>query len=271
MRRAMPAPSSPLRTTLLAFAGLALAAGLLLVLGAEETDRWFSWTIDPPLSAAALGAFYWAAFALLLSAARSPSWAGMRPVVYPVLAIATVLLAVTLIHLERFDLDSVFGLFWLGAYILAPPLLVYGIVNRREGEAGQTTAGRPLPRALRAAVAVEGGAVLLVASVMLVAPDAAADFWPWTLTPLTSRALGAFALGVGLVAMLVARENELIVFEGMAAAYTALGVLQLFALGVHSEDLGGDELATTVYAVMLAAIAMTGLYGLIAASASARS
>ena len=49
----------PLRWTLLGFAGLALIAGFLLFLGASDTEKWFSWTIEPPLSAAALGAFYW--------------------------------------------------------------------------------------------------------------------------------------------------------------------------------------------------------------------
>ena len=39
--------------------------------------------------------------------------------------------------------------------------------------------------------------MLAAAAVMLLAPDTAIDFWPWTLTPLVSRALGAFTLGVG--------------------------------------------------------------------------
>ena len=50
------------------------------------------------------------------------------------LVIAVVLLAVTLVHLDRFDLDGLFGVFWLCAYIAAPPLLAYGIfLERRAG------------------------------------------------------------------------------------------------------------------------------------------
>ena len=54
-------PFTPsLRSILRVFAGLALIAGVLLFAGADDTDEWFSWTIQPPLTAATLGAFYWA-------------------------------------------------------------------------------------------------------------------------------------------------------------------------------------------------------------------
>ena len=59
-------PLTPeLRALLAGFAGLALIAGFLLFPLAEETDRFFSWTIQPPLTAAFLGAAYWAAFVLI--------------------------------------------------------------------------------------------------------------------------------------------------------------------------------------------------------------
>ena len=48
---------------------LAAIAGGLLFIGADDTDRFFSWTIDPPLTAAFLGAAYWAALVLLAWAA----------------------------------------------------------------------------------------------------------------------------------------------------------------------------------------------------------
>ena len=241
-----------LRTTLYGFAGLALIAGFLLFLGATDTDEWFSWTIQPPLSAAALGAFYWSAFALLLAGARARSWAGVRPIAYPVLVIAVVLLAVTLVHLDRFDLDGLFGVFW-----------------RRAGPGAE--AGRPLPTGLRAAIAAEGAVMFAAAAVMLLAPDTAIDLWPWTLTPLVSRALGAFTLGVALVGLMVARENRLVLFSGSAIAYTALGALQLLAVALHEPDLGDDRLANALYLAFLAAILATGIYGSIKARALSRS
>lgn len=274
-QRQRPASDSParpvvLRRVLLGFAGLALIAGLLLFAGAGDTEDWFSWTIEPPLTAAALGAFYWAAFALLLAGARASDWASARPIAYPVLAIALVLLVVTLVHLDRFDLDSLFGVFWLCAYIAAPPLLIWGIVDAR-GAGTEGEAGRALPPALRWVLALEGTVMLAAAAVMLLAPETAADLWPWALTPLTSRALGSFTLGVSLVALTVVADGRLRVFGGMALAYLALGALQLLALALHGDDLDGEGAAEPLYIAFLAAIVATGAYGSIAARASSRS
>src|SRR5687767_8497991 len=96
-----------------AFALLALAAGLLLVVGAGNTDETFSWTIRPPLTAATLGAIYWSALVLMGPLAHGGPWRLARPAVFPVATIAILLLAATLLELETLDLDSLFGWFWL--------------------------------------------------------------------------------------------------------------------------------------------------------------
>ena len=267
MRSRVDRLSPLLRITLIAFAGLALTAGALLFVGADDTDDWFSWTIEPPLTAAALGAFYWGAFALLATAATGPGWRAVRTTVLPVLAIAVTLLVITLIHLDRFDMDSLFGVFWLCAYIAAPPLLIAGIaLERRRGRGRiEPPAGRtvpPLGRGLRIALAAEGAAMLIVSALMLLAPDTAADFWPWALTPLTSRALGAFMLGVALVALGVAREEWIELLAATAVALITLASLQLLAVAIHGADLGEDELATTVYVGFVAALLATGAYAL---------
>ena len=257
-----------LRLTLLGFAALALIAGGLLVIGAEDTDDWFSWTIQPPLTAAALGAFYWGALVLFVHGSRARGWLEVRPIAYPVLFIAVVLLVVTLIHLDKFHLDSLFGIFWLCAYIVAPPLLLYAIVRQRA--AGPGPVGPSLPPLLRALLAVEGIVMLGVGALMLLAPDSATDIWPWALTPLTSRALGTFVLAVALIALIVVRDDRFPV-RGLPAALTVLGVLQLLAVALHEEDLGEDALACGLYLGFLALVVATGTYGAIAERASARS
>jgi hypothetical protein len=113
--------------------------------------------------------------------------------------------------------------------------------------------------------------MLAAGVVMLVAPETAADLWPWALTPLNSRAIGAFVLGIGAAALIAVRDDDLELFRGAAYAYAALGALQLLAVLLHEPDLGEDDLATGIYVTFLAAIAATGLYGSIAASASSRS
>ena len=45
---------------------LVLAAGVQLFVLTEHTDRYFSWTVAPALTAATLGAFYWTSLGLLV-------------------------------------------------------------------------------------------------------------------------------------------------------------------------------------------------------------
>ena len=257
-----------LRLTLLGFAALALIAGGLLFIGADDTEDWFSWTIQPPLTAAALGAFYWGALVLFASGLRARGWLEVRPIAYPVLLIALILLVVTLIHLDKFDLDALPGVFWLCAYVVAPPLLLYAIVRQRA--AGPGPVGPPLPALLRVLLALEGAVMVGMGALMLLAPDSAADIWPWMLTPLTSRALGTFVLAVGLVALTVVRDGRFPV-RGLPTALTVVGALQLLAVAPHSDDLGGDDLATALYLGFVAAVVATGIYGAIAERAASRS
>jgi hypothetical protein len=260
-----------LRLIFLIFAGLALTAGALLFIGATRTDAWWSWTIAPPLTAATLGAFYWAAFVLILSAARSDAWAEARPAAYPIAVIAVLLLIVTLAHLDRFDLDSLFGVFWLVTYIVVPPLLVWALADQLRRPGDDPRRARRLPGALRGTLVVEGVAMLAAGVLLLVGPGTADDLWPWQLSPLTSRAIGAFLFGIGLAALIAARDDDPLSFRGAALAYTALGLLELLALLIHSTDLAGDDLATALYVALWSLVALTGAYGLSAARASSRS
>lgn len=255
----MTSTDRQLRWTMIGFAGLALVALLLLTLGAEHTDDWFSWTIQPPLSAAALGGFYGAALVLFVAGARAPAAVAARQIAPPVLAIATTLLAVTLIHLEKFDLDSVFGVFWLCAYVVAPPLVLIGIWRAR-GEASTPPDGPALPASLSMAIALQGVVMAVASALLLFAPETANDLWPWQLTPLVARALGAFTFGVALVALIVARDG-VIGSTGIAVAYATLGALQLLAVAVHNDHLGDTDVVTVLYLAFWAAVLATGLYG----------
>jgi hypothetical protein len=259
-----------LRLTLYAFAALALAAGFLLFVGATRTDDYFSWTIEPPLTAATLGAFYWAAFVLILGAARGGSWADARPAAYPVALIATLLLVATLIHLDKFDLDSLFGWFWLIAYVVVVPGFTLLLVEQLRAP-GEDPRGDPFPAGVRIALAAEGIVMLAAGLLLFIAPDSAADIWPWALTPLTSRAVGAFVLGIGLTAALAARDDDRLTFRGPALAYALVGGLVLLAALLHQEDFGDDGVATTIYVAFAASVLLTGIYGSIAARASSRS
>ena len=258
----------PIRRFYLVAAVLAAIAGFLLFPLAGETDRFFSWTIEPPLSAAFLGAAYWAAFVLLAWAARQREWAVARTAMPAVATIAALLLATTLIHLAKFDLDSLFGWFWLVVYCVVTPLLAWS-VNRQVRVVGAVQRGLdPLPDAVRAILAAVGLALLGYGLALFLAPADAASAWPWDLTPLTARAIASFLIGFAVAAGYAIWENDLRRLRGPAFAFAALAALELLALAVYSDDLTASAAGVAGYVAFWGLSLGLGLAGAALSSAS---
>ena len=108
------------RTTLPAMNALLLAAGILVFIAGfqlyvltERTDTFFAWTIAPPknlfLTAAFLGASYWASCVLEIMAARQRAWSHARIAVPAVLLFTSLTFIVTLLHLNLFHLGPPLG------------------------------------------------------------------------------------------------------------------------------------------------------------------
>jgi hypothetical protein len=253
-------------------AALALIAGILLFGLATETDRFFSWTIEPPLTAAFLGAAYWAAFALLATAARETTWPPARAAIPPVFAIAALLLIATLIHIDKYDLDSIFGWFWLVVYIGVTPLLVVLVVRQARERVSEPRRGIPLTPPVRLGLALQGAVMLLLGTALFIAPGDADALWPWTLTPLTARAIGAFLVGFGVGAAYGMLEDDLSLLRGAALAYASLGALELAAIAIHSSDVTADGVGVALYVAFSATVLAAGVYGLVSErSAASRS
>ena len=78
MATASAGPARPvipgMRLMLLVVSVLVFLAGIQLFALAEDTGRYFAWTIRPPLTAACLGAAYLASCMMELLASRQTSW-----------------------------------------------------------------------------------------------------------------------------------------------------------------------------------------------------
>jgi hypothetical protein len=251
----------PIRRFYAAAAGLAAVAGFLLFPLAVETDRYFSWTIEPPLTAAFLGAAYWAALVLLAWAARQATWAVARTAMPAVVTIAALLLPATLIHLDKFDLDSLFGWFWLVVYCLVTPFLAWAIA-RQVRSAGPVERGLdPVPAGVRALLAVLGLCLLGFGVALYVAPADVASAWPWELTPLTARAVASFLIGFAVAAGFALWEDDRRRLSGPAYAFAALAALELLAVAIHSDDLTASAAGVTAYVAFWAVSLALGVAG----------
>jgi hypothetical protein len=94
--------------------------------------------------------------------------------------------------------------------------------------------------------------------ILWVSPSSAADVWPWTLTPLTGRAVGTFLIGFAAAGLFAALDNKVERLRGSAYAYAALGALELLAALIFGEHFDDGE---AVYVTFAASVLLVGLAG----------
>jgi hypothetical protein len=257
------------------FLGTTFIGAIQLYVRYDSTDISFAWTIEPPLSAAFLGAGYAAGFLLTALTLRDGRWATARIAIVTILIFTWLTLLVTLVHLDRFHLDSgdsgdsaaqVAAWLWLAVYVIVPPWMTAALyLASRAGEEDSPVAHR-IGGGLRIALGLVGAAMLATGAALLVDPDWVAGEWPWTLTPLTGRAIGAWLVPLGLACFLAIREGDLVRLRPASFTFAAFGALQAIALARFGDDVSWSQAGTWAYLAWLAALVAIGLYGGLAAS-----
>ncbi|MEA3510540.1 MAG: hypothetical protein U9R51_03805 [Actinomycetota bacterium] len=253
---------------LLAVAGtLVVIIGLPLYLVPQNSGDYFSWSVQPALSAAFLGGAYLAAGVIEFSAARQRVWANARIAVPAVLAFTLLTLFITLGNNDQYNYQAPgfvqsFGTWaWLLVYVVVPPIMaiVLGVQLFRGG--ADPIRSRPIPVALRGVLAA-GGALLLVGGILLlIDPGVASWMWPWPVSSLTGRALGAWMVGFGIAMVQIAWEADWKRVRPATAGAGALGVLQLVAVLRYVDVFAWDTPQAWVYVAVLASFAVLGIWG----------
>jgi hypothetical protein len=262
-----------MRALLLVATVLVLLAGAVLTLAPTGTDTWFAWTIDVPQTAAFLGAGYLASAVVEATSARAHWWVHARVAVPSVFTFTALTLVVTLVHLQKFHLGPdqrplPRGIAWLWLTIYAVvPVTMAVLWWRQQREPGtDPPRTRPLPGLLRVPTGVVAAALLGLGVALLVAPVAAgAALWPWDLTPLTGRAIGAWLVGLGVAGVSVVLEADALRARPVAAGGLALAVLAGVGLLRFPADVAwgtpqaaGLVLALVTWAGLSAAIITVG-------------
>lgn len=265
-----PAPVTPGMRVLLVVAGvLVLLAGVQLFVFPLRTAEWFAWTVNPPLTAVFLGASYWSAAAVEWTAATRRTWAEVRVAVPGVLLFTSLTLVVTLVHLDRFHLgqehDTVTQAVtwaWIAIYVVVPVLLALLWWRQSRVPGADPPRRRPLGRPVRWSALLQAVVLIPVGLLLLLVPDQVTTAWPWELTPLTGRAVGAWLLSLGLVAAHLLHEGDVARARPALVGALAFAVLQAVALLRHGSDLAGGP-ATVAYLVLLATFAVVGSAALV--------
>jgi hypothetical protein len=280
---ATPAPAVPIaepgvrpltpgmRLMLLVASLLVFLVGVQLFILTEDTDHWFAWTITPPLTAAFLGGSYWASFALEWLASRERSWARARVAVPAVLSFTTLTLIASLIHLDKFHLsrpqfETVAATWiWLAVYGLVPIIMSLLLVQQLRVPGGDPPGTRPMAPAAALGLMAAGSAMAVLGVALFVAPEVTKGIWPWTLTPLTARAVGAWLIGLGIATAHAGREADWGRVRPGAMGLAVFGALQLVALARYAATPQWGTPSAWVYLLAVIAALAIGLYGLWAA------
>jgi hypothetical protein len=246
---------------------LVLAVGISLYLLSERTDTYFSWTINPPLTAAFLGAGYLASFLLELLSAREKVWARARPAVPGVWAFTFITLNVTLVHFDRFHFGSPVWItrtgtwVWLLVYITVPVAMgiLWAFQARRQGVDPQREV--LLPVWMRTILGLQGVIMFLFGVGMLFIPESVIPLWPWKLSALTSRAIGAWGVGIGVLALQATWENDLRRLSTFLLSYFVYGLLQTVNLLRYPVTLDWSRSSSILFTIVVLSVLLVGGYG----------
>ncbi|HEY7283699.1 MAG TPA: hypothetical protein VID47_19145 [Actinomycetota bacterium] len=246
---------------------LVLFAGTQLFVLSDHTERLFAWTL-PGLSAAFIGSFYWAGLVLIVAVWRHGTWAAARPGMLAVIAFTALTLVATLLHLGLFHLHAphtetvVATWAWIVVYAVVPVLLFVVWRLQLRGSGVDPPRTEPLPRWLRAVLLPEGVLLLAVALALFVAPGWADGWWPWPMTPLAGRVIGAWLVAIGGLLLGIARENDWDRVRPSFVSYFSLGVLWAISVARYANDVKWGSFSAWVLVAAIALAIGLGGYGI---------
>ena len=161
-----------------------------------DTDRLFAWRIASPLTAMLLGSAYLGGAYFFLRAGRATAWHTIKGGFLPVGIFATLMGVATILHWPLFHHRH--PAFWLWTLLyFTTPLLIFAVwLRNRRHDRPPGPRDRLIPRRAARVAAAVGVLALATGAALFLFPAAAPAWWPWPLTPLTARVLGAiFCLG----------------------------------------------------------------------------
>lgn len=161
------------------------------------TGRLFAWPIKATMTSMLLASAYLGGVYFFTRVAlRERHWQSVRTGFVAVAVFATLLGIATLAHWSVFSHDKLAFWLWAGLYFSTPFLVIGGwLANHRRAGHGSIDEPRLRIGAARA-IGVIGLLALVQGVVLFLAPAVMIPYWPWPLTPLTARVVGAiFCLG----------------------------------------------------------------------------
>lgn len=254
-----------------------VVASVLLTFWPGATEAHFAWTIRPPLTALLLGSAYLGGILFFAQALRVRAWHRVAHGFPAVATFAALAGLATLLHLDRFHAGHPSFYAWALLYATTPFLVAAAwLRNRRTdpyavsrpdlgsvGATGPRSDEVHVPLAVRLLLAGVGALPLLVGLTLFVHPPWLMDGWPWALTPLTARILGAIFSLPGVVALGLVAEPRWSAFRVplQAQMLSLLLLLLAFLRARHDLDWTQPQALMMPLGLALYLLLYAALYG----------
>ena len=181
-----------------------LVGFVVLYLFPGETKRLFAWTINPTMTSMVLASAYLGGAYFFVRVLRERHWNVVKTGFLSVALFASLLGIATIVHWDKFNHRHVAFWLWAGLYFTTPFLVLVGWSANRRFAAPAGLDERRLGGFARWSVGLIGLLALVQGIVMFLAPTQVIPVWPWALTPLTCRVIGAiFCLGSAGIQVLI--------------------------------------------------------------------
>ena len=184
-----------------------VVASVLLFIWPNNTNITFAWTIKHSMSPMMLGAAYMGGIVFFGHVAKARQWHTIKVGFLPVITFASFLGLATILHWDRFNHAHISFFTWTALYFTTPFLVLAALLLNHRHDHGQAESGDPrIGSFTRLVLATMGTVTLLISLFLFFSPTLMIDFWPWPLTPLTARVMGAMFALPGMVGLGIASD-----------------------------------------------------------------
>ncbi|HYX51169.1 MAG TPA: hypothetical protein VE843_15590 [Ktedonobacteraceae bacterium] len=214
-----------------------VVAFVILYFWPNDTDKLFAWTIKPTMTPMMLAAAYLGGIYFFARVIAAKQWHLVKLGFLPITSFATLLGIATLLHWDRFNHSHISFYIWTILYFTTPFLVFIVWLRNRT-----TDSGIPEPNELiihpiiRLFIGIIGAITLAISLLLFLQPALMIRLWPWMLTPLTARVVGAMFALPGIVGLGIATEKRWSAARIILEAQACSLVMILIAAAFSWED-----------------------------------
>jgi hypothetical protein len=186
-----------------------LAAFFILYIRPQDTGLLFAWPIAPSMTAFVLASAYFGGAYFFVRVVFERRWHRIAVGFLPVTTFAAFMMLATLLHWGRFTHGSVSFVTWVALYATTPFLVFAAWLRNRRGDPRVLEPNDvETPPVIRRVMGGLGALLLAVGLVLFVFANVLMAAWPWQLTPLTARVLGACFVLTGVFGLTIAQDRR---------------------------------------------------------------